>query len=587
VAIDLPRRNPTIIAQGFTLPGSQNTTAFNYRGNWSSDVVYNATDLASFVQEVGRPGQLLLCVTPHVSTETFDATQWASLIDYEALIQEQDESGLAARVAALEDALETGVFTKVDGDETQILIRRYTTAEIAALESQVVPQGEFWYCTDSDPTNLVLGDGTTEFDDLINILLNDITPELTELYNDVIEAQIATEAAKTKAQQWASAPPGEEPEAGFESALAAAIRAQSLLRILAGFPYYEKTASYTLTPTTDEVDIKDEFSFIKFAGLAADVDLTLSKDFNKTPGPGGKPAFIAVKVVNADPTYDVNLVTVGAAPGVVAINGTWSGSMRFTVDPPLTAPDVIRAITVPAGIGRVLVITIFDINQSGTSHQVGLTASTGTLSEIGPASAPTGSFASGNRPSARMFKLVLPDSASASTAVSFTFDIPDKNYAIGYKIRSASGVADVGNPAVSSPGTASLTPTASVDAGANSIACFDLGIQGKPVPVTDVGELTVVDSQVTSGQLKNKDVLVVGGQISGAGAGARTLLVTITSDDAPNPKKYAYGVYTFEPETSGGDATAILVGPTSYAPGETGWIYALNDGRTYITTKDA
>ena len=61
----------------------------------------------------------------------------------------------------------------------------------------------------------------------------------------------------------------------------------------------------------------------------------------------------------------------------------------------------------------------------------------------------------------------------------------------------------------------------------------------------------------------------------------------LSMDDAGNPKKYGYGVYTFEPAPSGGAATSILAGPTSIAPGETATIYALNDGRSYIIEKGA
>lgn len=584
--VDLPRRNPQIIVSGFVVPGTQGTSIIQVRGAWAAQTVYNALDAATFTQEEGRPGLLLLCIEAHVSTEVFDPTKWAALVDYEQLIQQGDTTGLAERVTTLETSLDTGDFGKVDGNLTDVTIKRLTEAGIAALPSQIVPEGEFWYCTDSSPVKLVIGNDVDDFDELSNILLNDISPELTELYNDTVESQIAAESAKTLAERWASAPPGEEIAPGQESAAAAAIRAQTLLRVLAGFPSRSVTTDTTLQKTVDNLDPKDEFGFIVFDGLSATAELTLPKDWNTTPGPAGRPAWIATKIVNADSTHDVDFVTEGSAPGTVSVNGTWQGSFHFTVDPPLTAPDVVRAISVPAGAGRVLVISVFDISQATASHQVGLSADVGTLTEIVTATAATGSFSSGNRPSARAWKLVLPDSATP-TAVSFTFDIPDKLYSGVYRIRSAQNVDSVGNPAGSSVATASLAPTAGVAAGANSIACFDIAVQGKPLPVTDIAELTTVDSQISSGALKLKDTLGFGGLIAGAGAGTRTLLATITSDDAGNPKKYAYIVYTFEPAAAGGVGTSILAGPTTLGPGETGWVYALSDGRTYITAKDS
>lgn len=154
--VDLPRRNPQLIAQGFSVPDAQNTTIFQYRGNWSVGVVYNQNDFAQFIQTEGRPGLLLLCIEPHVSEIVFDESKWAALIDYDQFIQDNDTTGLAARVSALEAALDDGDFTKVDGSLTQILVRSYTEAEISALPSSIVPSAEFWYCTDSDPKNLHL-----------------------------------------------------------------------------------------------------------------------------------------------------------------------------------------------------------------------------------------------------------------------------------------------------------------------------------------------------------------------------------------------------------------------------------------------
>ena len=585
--VDLPRRNPELIVQGFTVPGVQNTTVLPYRGPWARGVVYNVGDLASFQQEDGRPGLLLLCTNAHTSAEIFDSSEWAAIVDYEKLVLDSDTSGLAARVTALETAIEDGEFPLVDGDETQILIKRLTEAEIAALPSQIVAQGEFWYCTDSSPNKLVFGNGTDEFDDLTNLLLNDVTPELTELYNETVEAQVASQTASELAKLWATAAPGIEPEPGFQSALASAIEAGTKLRILAGFPSREATAATSLQKTVDQLDPKDEFGFIIFKSLSADVDLTLPRDWNTTPGPAGRPAWIACKVVNLDTVDDVNFVTEGSAPAAVVVNAVWGAPIRFTVDPPLTHADVVTTRTVPAGVNRVCVITVGDISQATTSHQIGLSADVGVLTEIVAATAPTGSFSSGNRPNIRMWKLVLPDSALAPTDVTFTFTIPDKLYSGAYKIRSAANVNSVGNPAGSSVATPSLAPTCSVAAGNNSIACFDIFVQGKPTPVTDIDELTSADAQITSGTLKLKDILVIGGRIDVVAAATKTLLATLTSDDAGNPKKYGYGVYTFEPAPSGGAATSILAGPTSIAPGETATIYALNDGRSYIIEKGA
>ena len=585
--VDLPRRNPELIVQGFTVPGVQNTTVLSYRGPWARGVVYNIGDLASFQQEDGRPGLLLLCTNAHVSGDIFDSSEWAAIIDYEKLVSESDTSGLAARVEALETTIENGDFPLVDGDETEILIKRLTEAEIAALPSQIVAQGEFWYCTDSSPNKLVFGNGTDEFDDLVNLLLNDVTPELTELYNNTVEAQVASETASELAKLWATAAPGIEPEPGFQSALASAIEAGTKLRILAGFPSREATTATSLQKTVDQLDPKDEFGFIIFKSLSADADLTLPRDWNTTPGPAGRPAWIACKVVNLDTVDDVNFVTEGSAPAAVVVNAVWGAPIRFTVDPPLTHENVVTTRTVPAGVNRVCVITVGDISQATTSHQIGLSADVGVLTEIVAATAPTGNFSGGNRPSIRMWKLVLPDSALAPTDVTFTFTIPDKLYSGAYKIRSAANVNSVGNPAGSSVATPSLAPTCSVAAGNNSIACFDIFVQGKPTPVTDIDELTSADAQITSGTLKLKDILVIGGRIDVVTAATKTLLATLTSDDAGNPKKYGYGVYTFEPAPSGGAATSILAGPTSIAPGETATIYALNDGRSYIIEKGA
>lgn len=585
--IDLPRRNPQLIVEGFTVPGAQNTTVLPYRGPWARGVVYNIGDLASFQQEEGRPGLLLLCVSAHTSAETFDDSQWAAIIDYEKLVLDNDTSGLASRVSAIETALEDGDFTKVDGDLTQILIKRMTTAEIDALLSKIVPQGEFWFCTDSSPEKLVFGNGTDEFDDLTNVLLNDVTPALEELYNNTVEAKVSAETANERAKLWATAAPGIEPEPGLQSAFAYAVEAGTKLRILAGFPSREATGDTSLQKTIDQLDPKDEFGFIIFKSLSADADLTLPRDWNTTPGPAGRPAWIACKVVNLDTVDDVNFVTEGSAPAAVVVNAVWGAPIRFTVDPPLTHANVVTTRTVPAGVNRVCVITVGDISQATTSHQIGLSADVGVLTEIVAATAPTGNFSGGNRPSIRMWKLVLPDSALAPTDVTFTFTIPDKLYSGAYKIRSAANVNSVGNPAGSSVATPSLAPTCSVAAGNNSIACFDIFVQGNPTPVTDIDELTSADAQITSGTLKLKDILVIGGRIDVATAATKTLLATLTSDDAGNPKKYGYGVYTFEPALSGGAATSILAGPTSIAPGETATIYALNDGRSYIIEKGA
>lgn len=586
--VDLPRRNPQLIVSGFVVPGAQNTTIMSYRGPWAQGVVYNEGDLASFQQEDGRPGLLLICVQAHTSGEIFDSSQWAALIDYERLVLNNDTSGLAARVSALELALEEGNFSLVDGNLTQILVRRYSTAELGSLPSTIVPEGEFWYNTDSDPPKLAFGNGTEEFANLVNILTNDITSELEELYNNTIEAQVAAESAKELARQWASAAPGTEIEPGLESSFSYATRAQQMLRVLAGFPTRPVSGDTTLQKTTSATDPKDEFGVLHFSGLSANADLTLPKDWNVTPGPAGRAAWIACKVINEDATWTVNFVTEGSAPAAVAYNGTWQGSTRFTVDPPTTTPNVVRTISVPAGVKRVLVISTFEINfATSPTHQIGLSADVGTLTEIVAATANNGSFSSGNRPSVRGWKLVLPDSTSAATDVTLTFTIPDKTYAFVYRVRSGQNVDSVGNPAGDSPATASLTPSASVVAGANSIAFFDIAMQGKPLPVADVDELTTVDPQNTTGALKLKDIARIGGAIAGAGAGTRTLQPTFTSDDAGNPKKYGYMVFTFEPAVAGGAGTDIIAGPTSLAPGETATIWALNDGRTYFIEKAA
>lgn len=585
--IDLPRRNPQLIVEGFTVPGAHNTTIWPFRGPWARGTVYNINDLASFQQEEGRPGLMLLCVEPHVSEDTFDSTKWAAIIDYEKLVLENDTSGLAARISAVETALEDGDFDKVDGDLTQILIKRITTAEIAALPSQIVPQGEFWFCLDSDPTKLVFGNGTDEFDNLTNILLNDVTPALEELYNNTVEAKVSAEGANELAKLWATAAPGIEPESGLQSAFAYAVEAGTKLRILAGFPSREVTGNAALEKTTDQLDPKDEFGFIIFKSLSAAADLTLPRDWNTTPGPAGRPAWIACKVINLDTVDAVNFVPESSAPPAVQVNATWGASFRFTVDPPLTHADVITTRTVPAGVNRVCVITVGDLNQATTSHQVGLSADVGTLTEIAVASAPNGSFSSGLRPSVRMWKLALPDSALTPTDVTFTFTLPNKLYSGAYKIRSAANVNSVGNPATASSGTPSLTPSASVVAGNNSIACLDIFIQGKPTPVTDIDELTAADAQISSGTLKLKDVLVVGGRIDVVTGATKTLQPTLTSDDAGNPKYFGYGVYTFEPAPSGGSATSILAGPTSLPAGKTATVYALNDGRSYIIEEGA
>lgn len=585
--VDLPRRDPQLIVQGFTVPGAQNTTVLQFRGAWARGVVYNNGDLASFKQEEARPGLLLLCVETHVSEDVFDSTKWAAIIDYEQLVNETDTTGLAERLAVVEEVIETGNFPLIDGDETQILIKSLSEAEIGELESSIVPQGEFWYCVDSDPKKLVFGNGIDEFDDLTNLLLNDITPELEEIYNNTIEAQVAAEGSEALAKLWATAAPGIEPEPGYQSALASAIEAGTKLRILAGFPSREVTGNATLEKTTSNLEPKDEFGILIFKNLSGDADLTLPRDWNTTPGPAGRPAWIACKVINLDTVDDVNFVTEGSAPAAVAVNGVWGAGIRFTVDPPLTHANVVTTRTVPAGINRVCVITVADINRSNTSHQIGLSTDVGVLTQIAAASAPTGSFSSGNRPSVRMWKLVLPDSPDTSTNVTFTFTIPDQLYAGVYKIRSAANVDAVGNPATASPGTASLAPTCSVAAGNNSIACFDIFAQGKPAPVTAIDELTSADAQISTGTLKLKDILNFGGRIDVVTAATKTLLATLTSDDGGNPKFYGYGVYTLEPAAAGGAATSIIAGPTSLAPGETATIYALNDGRTYFIEKGA
>ena len=85
-----------------------------------------------------------------------------------------------------------------------------------------------------------------------------------------------------------------------------------------------------------------------------------------------------------------------------------------------------------------------------------------------------------------------------------------------------------------------------------------------------------------SGTLKLKDILVIGGQIDVVTACTKTLLATLTSDDAGNPKKWR--VYTLSRRLVA-ERLLVFLPDQLLCSGETATIYALNDRRSYIIEK--
>lgn len=573
--VDRPNDNPALVAANYTRPDAVTVTPLPFRGFWQQGTVYNQNDL---VRYLGDGNLLLIAIKRHVSGDTIDQENWGTIVNFDDL-GSSDET-LPDRVATIEQKFEDGAFGDISGNNSTIIIRQYTAAEIAALDIKIPPSGEFWLQTDSSPRVLVLGNGEDEFDELDNIFLVD-AGDIGELVTLAQAAQVSAEAAAEQSILNANAAPGVDIGGGLQSARATALEVQEMLRVLAGFPSKilgTGETAYTLVKSEGDV-IGDEFREI-LCKNSGTLTITIPLDWNKTAAVDGSPGVISCRIWRLGSTVNI----AGASGGIPTVGsaGPWQRSYRFTADPPVGTPAALtQKISVPAGIGRVIILLIAELNFSTTTHNVTVASDVGTVDLIGGPTSQAGNFSSTNPINGRIYKVTLPDSAEDATEVNLTYTLPATPYCAGVKLRSFSNVDSVTN-IVADNVAASLAPEITIDGDVNGSVCFGgVAIQGRPTPINNIAGLDTVDANFVSGGTKLKDMTFVSGIVLAPVAGNKLIDMDITTDDPPNGKKYIRLGVSINPAASG-PTDIDITGSTAVVADKYCDIQMLSDGRTVL-----
>jgi hypothetical protein len=408
------------------------------------------------------------------------------------------------------------------------------------------------------------------------------SPVITEATQVDIAAQLAAaldaaadaatqvdlaEAQATMARRWAGDPVGVEIEPGLQSSYASAMLASQLISGLAGVPV-------TLTGAADhELDDDDKFCMIVRDNNSC-TKIVLPRNLHVSPATDGRPSVCPIMVWNAG-TNSLTIEGSGsAAVTPVTILQTWQGAPIHQATQPAIATTQTLNLTIPSGADRRLLIVSGDINNSTTSHTVGVTPDSGTLTQVLAVTGATGKFSTTPFVSERAWDLALTGTASLSLALEFA--IPADTLSWAYRIVAVTSAAA---PTVtgSSDTTAATTHarTATRPANGGIAAVFFLRNGTATGAVTGIG---TVQASTSSGSLTQKDIIVCGGQEVGSSSTSVTATGTFSTSE-----QGASLICIWDP-VSLSTSTVTLEGDTTVAQDKMAQILALSDGSTYYVS---
>jgi hypothetical protein len=386
--------------------------------------------------------------------------------------------------------------------------------------------------------------------------------------SDATEQATLAQSYKDLARRYASDPVGTEIESGVESAKASATRAQAMIAAIAGIPVKYTGSGATYTPTSANLlgaiwRNSDSCTKIK-----------LPQALNTSLAASGDPSLTGFLVINGGTnslTLEPEAVSVADS---VRRTGYWAAGPIRQDTQPASSTTTAPTISVPAGTGRWLFVTITEMNNSTTSHTVGLTTDVGTVTQVLAATGSTGKYSTSPYLNMRSWKVALADDAASATSVTLTFAIPTECQSMSYTITAVDFCLGItgGGASYTSASTGRSELLAVPNNGAIAVTVSQ---RNGTATVSMTGPETV-SSSVNTGSRTQKDHVSINGYhdlVTGAD------VTTITTWSNSDQGGWAYAIFS---PTAGSASGATLLGVTSIPTGKTAEVLALSDGIAWI-----